>query len=109
MMLNLDIQLLAKNLRMIPNLCRIEQTVSVLISKIKVLHTETTDPGVQFVSMQAAWHSAREEVAAGHCSQLCCSLASGAPRHPGLLARDPLLRVLPANLTSDSILGAWGD
>lgn len=52
MMLSLDIQLLAKNLWMTPNLCRIEQTMSVLISKIKVLHTETTDPGVQSVSMQ---------------------------------------------------------
>lgn len=96
---------------MTPNLCRTEQTVSVLISKIKVLHTEMADRGVQSMSMQAAWHSLQEEEeeAAGPCSQLCCFLLSGAPQHPSLLARDPLLRVLPADLMSDSILGIWGD
>lgn len=107
MMLSLDIQLLAKNLWMTPNLCRIAQTVSVLISKIKLLHTETTlvlsphlHPGILALKGGGA---------AGHCSQLCCFLASRALLHPSLLAGDPLLRVLPANLTSDSILGVWGD
>lgn len=87
MILSWDTQLLsnlAKNPWMTPNLCRTEQTVSVLICKMEVLPAETTDPSVQSsVFIRAAWHMPEGKVAASHSST--------------------------ANLVSDSILGVCGD
>lgn len=83
--------------------------MSVLSSETEVLHTERTDPGVQCcVSIQPAWHSLTEEVAASPAHSSAAFGQQG-PLAPQLLARNPLLRGLPANPTPDSLLGVWRD
>lgn len=88
MILSWDIQLisnLAKNLRLTPDLCRIEQTVSVLVCKMEVLPTEATDSSVQSsIFIRAVWHVPKGKAAAGCCAELHC-VPSGArgPMAPG--------------------------
>lgn len=76
MILSWDIQLisnLAKNLRMTPDLGRIEQTVSVLVCKMEVLPTEAADSSVQSsIFIRAAWHVPKGKAAAGCCAELHC-------------------------------------
>jgi len=71
MILSWDIQLLsnlAKNLRMTPNLCGVDQIVSVLICKMEMLPTDTTDPSEQSsVFIGAAWQRSGGE---GSCQPL---------------------------------------
>lgn len=77
---------------------------------MEVLPTETTDPSGQSSSSReqlgTCWKG-RQLLAAVHSSTTCL-LARGAPGHLGL-AGDPPLRVLQANLVSDSIWGVCGD
>lgn len=94
MILSWDTQLLpslAKSLQMTPNLCRIEQMVSVLLCEMEVLPTETTDPSVQSsIFIRAAWHTPAGKAAASRCAQFHRVLSGErGPTTPGRTGQRP--------------------